>query len=75
MQWLLAVSPQQCTAAQSWGSRGLHVSNPALAVEDVLVPSMGDSITEGQHSAILHRVAIPSRCKLNECHIKGLEDH
>lgn len=27
--------------------RQLHVSAPVLAVEDVVVPSMGDSITEG----------------------------
>ena len=32
------------------GMRHLHSSIPALAVEEVLIPSMGDSITEGTRS-------------------------
>lgn len=53
-----SVSEQPTTLASaqpSWleSKRGLHFSAALLAVEDVVVPSMGDSITEGGNTAAL----------------------
>ncbi len=53
--------------AQAWGSRGLHVSSPACAVEEVLVPSMGDSISEGQRHILDAAVAVAVPCMSITC--------
>ena len=48
------------SAQPSWleSRRSLHFSAALLAVEDVVVPSMGDSITEGGNVAAFHVSAV-----------------
>ena len=64
------VSEQPATLASAQPSwfvprRSLHSSAALLAVEDVVVPSMGDSITEGGNSAALRikRSCLPGLCE------------